>query len=65
MHQPLSKFPLKKKPPRLVESTMGQLSDEERDAITKEIQEGWCGGLIAMGTHKIQFNLITNRISNE
>ena len=65
MHQPKSKFSLKRKSPRLTEGTMGQLSDEERDAICQEIQEGWVCGQIVFGTHAIQFNLISTRRSLE
>ena len=64
MHQPISKLTvMKKKTPRLTEGTMGQLSDEERDAICREIQEGWVNGQIIFGTHAISFNLISTRHS--
>jgi hypothetical protein len=63
MHCPKSKLFLKRKEPRLTEGTMGQLSEEERNAICKEIQEGWVCGQIVFGTHAISFNLLSTRRS--
>ncbi len=65
MHCPTNKFALKKKAPRLVEGTMGKLTEAEKDAICREIQEGWVNGHIIFGTHSLSFNLLTTRYSRE
>ena len=64
-HCPKSKLALPKKAPRLIEGTMGNLTDEERDAICLQIQEGWNTGHIIFGTYSLSFNLITIRRSKE
>jgi hypothetical protein len=63
MHCPINKLAPKKRTPHIIEGTMGNLTDTEKDAICKSIQEGWNCGHIAMGTHSISFNVITTRRS--
>lgn len=67
MHTPKSKYVLLKKAPRLIEGTIGQLTQVERDTICKNIQEGWINGhiLLPETPYTISFNLITTRISKE
>lgn len=64
MHAPKNKFALKKKAPRLIEGTMGNLTQKERDAIMVQIGEGWSNGHILFGeAYSLSFNLIVTRIS--
>jgi len=64
MHCPKNKLALPRKKPHLIEGTQGNLTEQERDAITISIQEGWSNGHLAMGTHAISYNLIVTRYSN-
>jgi hypothetical protein len=67
MHQPTSKLVvIKKKAPRLIEGTMGNLTDKEKDAICLQIQRGWVNGNIYLGeTYSLVFNLISTRVCQD
>jgi hypothetical protein len=45
----------------LIEGTMGNLTQEEKDEICKSIQEGFMCGHIMFGTYSLSFNTLTTR----
>jgi hypothetical protein len=64
-HCPKSKEYIKPFKSHLIEGTKGNLTEAERDAICREIHEGWSCGLLAMGTYSLSFTITSTRISNK